>query len=129
MNKLRSDYGEPDTLTVSILGTPWTILFEQDLPEGCEGFSDFSTKEIKIAHFENDGSHEGEIGDLDYFIERVVLHELIHAHLYESGLAFCSDMAEAWAENEEMVDWMALQHNKIEEVMVVVREYLPKRYF
>ena len=35
-------------------------------------------------------------------------HELIHAFLYESGLDACS-----WANNEEMVDWIAIQFPKL----------------
>lgn len=44
-------------------------------------------------------------------------HEVIHAFLNESGLqwnSFTPD--EAWAKNEEMVDWIAIQFPKILEV-------------
>lgn len=48
-------------------------------------------------------------------VERACLrHEIIHAFLHESGLAYsamCSE--ESWAMNEEMVDWIALQAPKI----------------
>ena len=36
-------------------------------------------------------------------------HELIHAFLFESGLAENSN----WARNEEMVDWIARQFPKM----------------
>ncbi|MFD1464645.1 hypothetical protein ACFQ4L_00875 [Lapidilactobacillus mulanensis] len=36
-------------------------------------------------------------------------HELIHAFLCESGLAENSD----WAQNEEVVDWIARQFPKL----------------
>lgn len=41
-------------------------------------------------------------------------HELIHAFLSESGLAWNSFAPErAWAKNEEMVDWLAIQMPKL----------------
>lgn len=41
-------------------------------------------------------------------------HELIHAFLSESGLAWNSFAPErAWAKNEEMVDWFAIQLPKL----------------
>ena len=40
-------------------------------------------------------------------------HEIIHAFLNESGLSDSSNSVEAWAKNEEMVDWFAIQSPKI----------------
>lgn len=41
-------------------------------------------------------------------------HELIHAFLNESGLSWNSFVPEkAWAKNEEMVDWFAIQMPKL----------------
>lgn len=40
-------------------------------------------------------------------------HEVIHAFLFESGLAENSNTSDAWAVNEEMVDWLAIQAPKI----------------
>lgn len=43
-----------------------------------------------------------------------IRHELIHAFLSESGLSWNSFAAEkAWAKNEEMVDWFAIQFPKL----------------
>ena len=36
-------------------------------------------------------------------------HEIVHAFLFESGLAENSE----WAQNEEMVDWIAKQGPKL----------------
>lgn len=36
-------------------------------------------------------------------------HELIHAFLYESGPDSCS----TWAQNEEVIDWIAIQAPKM----------------
>ena len=44
-------------------------------------------------------------------------HEIIHAFLNESGLGWNSMPVErAWAKNEEMVDWIAIQFPKISKV-------------
>lgn len=41
-------------------------------------------------------------------------HEIVHAFFYESGLGDNSAYFEgAWAKNEEMVDWIAVQGEKI----------------
>ncbi|MDO4170792.1 MAG: hypothetical protein Q4D45_12985 [Lachnospiraceae bacterium] len=63
------------------------------------------------------------IGNLETFpyietdteiIEKVTLrHEIIHAFLNESGLMSSSCSVEAWADCEEMIDWVALQGPKI----------------
>lgn len=45
---------------------------------------------------------------------RTLRHEIVHAFLNESGLSFNSFAPDrAWATNEEMVDWIALQGPKI----------------
>ena len=51
--------------------------------------------------------------DLAAYQRKVIRHEIIHAFLYESGLAENSLSASAWGKNEEMVDWMAVQSPKI----------------
>lgn len=54
------------------------------------------------------------LGEID-FTEKIIyltdkkealLHEIIHAYLYESGL-------QEWAEDERLVTWMEIQFNKI----------------
>ncbi|MGL5549337.1 MAG: hypothetical protein ACRC17_05685 [Culicoidibacterales bacterium] len=48
--------------------------------------------------------------------KETVRHEVIHAFLSESGLRDSS--TNAWAVNEEMVDWFAIQWHKIHEVII-----------
>lgn len=49
--------------------------------------------------------------------KRVLRHEIMHAFLNESGLSDSSNRFDgAWAKNEEMVDWFAIQSPKIFEV-------------
>ena len=41
-------------------------------------------------------------------------HEIVHAFLNESGLSWCSlNYSSGWAKNEEMIDWFAIQGEKI----------------
>ena len=47
-------------------------------------------------------------------------HEIVHAYLFESGLAECSSNITSLAQNEEMVDWIARQIPKMKRTM----EYL-----
>jgi len=47
------------------------------------------------------------------FINKVLRHEIIHAFLYESGLPVCCE----WANNEMIVDWIAIQSPKIENLI------------
>lgn len=107
-------YTEKDNKTVSILGTDYTIRFVPDaeLQElGAEGACDTSIKLIRVCQMES-----GNLNDLHSYQKKVLKHELIHALLYESGLAECSGRVNSWATNEEMVDFFALQHDKIHAV-------------
>ena len=45
----------------------------------------------------------------DWFLR----HEIVHAFLFESGLAESSFSTDAWAKNEEMIDWIAFTGPKI----------------
>lgn len=49
--------------------------------------------------------------------KETIRHEIIHAFLNESGLGWNSlPIEQAWAKNEEMVDWIAIQYPKISKV-------------
>lgn len=98
-------------MKVNILGTEYEIIMDalkEEYPKlkKCTGYTDFSIKQIVISKLERD---EMTITDLEWFRRKVLRHELIHAFLYESGLAENSD----YAENEEMVDWIAMQFEKM----------------
>lgn len=102
-------------MKVNILGTEYTILrrTEKEDPklEGKDGYTDSSTKEIIVEAFDEDSDSKR---DLEYYAKAVIRHEIIHAFLFESGLDICSNnYFGAWSENEEMVDWMAIQFPKI----------------
>lgn len=103
---------------VDILGTTYKILYQnekqnpklQDNNGLCEQYSkkiildDGSTYKDDPLVFEN-------YEDLE---NKILRHEIIHAFLGESGLRSNSD----WAENEEMVDYFAIQFEKLAVAMV-----------
>lgn len=97
---------------VNILGTDYTIYEESEsenrLLQGCDGYCDWTTKEIVVER-----EMEGNLGDMNAYVRKVLRHEIVHAFLLESGLHECSGESEAWASNEAMVDWFARQGQKI----------------
>lgn len=100
--------------TVSILGSTWAVKEqsekENELLRGCDGYCDWTTKEIVVER-----EIYGNLGDMEVYIRKVLRHEIVHAFLLESGLHESSCNTESWANNEEMVDWIARQGQKIYE--------------
>ena len=106
---------------VKILGTTYTLRrvnFGQD--EFMEkmkfgGYCDATVKEIVVL---NIATLPDFANDPKEVIERrekeTLRHEIIHAFFNESGLQWNSlPVEQAWAKNEEMVDWFAIQFPKI----------------
>lgn len=98
---------------VNILGTDYEIQYltskDDERLEKVDGYCDFYSKLIVVCNEEN-----GNIHDYKTYFRKVLRHEIVHAFLYESGLAQNSSYSEnAWACNEEMVDWIAIQGEKI----------------
>lgn len=100
---------------VNVLGTEYKIVIssEKETPEyydDRDGECDETLKELRVNNYE---AHKGEphfIGDITVTMKKNIRHELIHAFLCESGLAENS----SWAQNEEMVDWIARQFVKMQ---------------
>ena len=84
---------------------------ENELLKDCDGYCDWTTKEIIVEQEDN-----GILGNMNAYINKVLRHEIIHAFLFESGLAECSGVVDSWANNEAMVDWIARQGQKIYKV-------------
>lgn len=105
--------------TVNILGTQWEIRKEDfDQPElkgkNRSGYCFYIAKRIVIEDLSTDEAWKDESESVRKSRENEILrHEIIHAFLDESGLSQCSAECDAWAVNEEMVDWLALQSPKI----------------
>lgn len=93
---------------VNILGTEYTIKEqserENEKLSGCDGYCDWTVKEIVVER-----EMIGNLGDMEAYIRKVLRHEIVHAFALESGLNESSE----WAANEEMVDWIARQGEKI----------------
>ena len=91
--------------TIDVLGKPWTIYIrteEQDnLLKEMDGYTDWTQRRIVVSAI------DGTLRDMEAYRRKVTRHEIVHAFLFEVGLAEASAPAEAWAHNEEMVDWFA----------------------
>ena len=106
---------------IPVLGTEYTIRFvEAGQDEYMEkmhygGYCSADSHEIYILLL---NTHEEWVNETEEKIEhqqRITLrHELVHAFLNESGLQWNSFTPDsAWARNEEMVDWVAIQFPKL----------------
>ena len=84
------------------------------------GYCDADKKEIVILDARTLPDFKDEPMEVTIRREKETLrHELIHAFLNESGLKWNTlPVNTAWAKNEEMVDWIAIQFPKILKVFV-----------
>lgn len=102
---------------VNVLGTKYEIVripFEE-MEEGCGGFCDPDLKRIDIVKLETIEEWKNEAKEKIAEREKLFLrHEIVHAFLNESGIRDNAGHIDAsWAKNEEMVDWVAIQGEKI----------------
>lgn len=101
---------------VSILGTEWSIEYRKAKDdralENLGGYCDNTIKMIVVSKQRKKPKPE-ECFDLREYERGCLRHEIVHAFMYESGLAHDSFGSEHWAMCEEMVDWIARQHKKI----------------
>lgn len=110
---------KPYFTAVNVLGEMYSIYdVKQDaLPEGSDGCTDETVSEIAVNDYADEMSlkdderrRNGVKSNLEKQLKKIKRHEIIHDFLFESGLAECSD----WAQNEEMVDWFAIQWPKLQ---------------
>ena len=108
-------------MKIDVLGTKYTIKRvnkgQDDYMDkmGLSGYCDNNKKLIAILNLKSlpDWENEPERSILNQEKE-AIRHELIHAFLNESGLRWNSATYDkAWATNEEMVDWLAIQAPKM----------------
>lgn len=100
-------------MKINILGTEYTLDIrpradDQGLEES-DGYCDESIKLLSVADFSLEPYKVDSKKNLLAAQMKVMRHEIVHAFLCESGLSECSD----WAQNEELVDWFAIQGPKI----------------
>ena len=108
--------------SVNVLGTKYSVLlkrYEDDEAFSRNkwvGYCDENTKEIVVCKLL---SHPGWNGDCtpksaEVSEKQTLRHEIVHAFLDESGLSYSAlQYGSAWAKNEEMIDWFAIQGPKV----------------
>lgn len=99
-------------MKLDILGTEYSLtVTSEDIDprlKDMDGFCDETTREIVAENYQG-RDRNGAKANLALQTRKVIRHEIIHAFLFESGLAENS----FWAQNEEMVDWVAMQGPKL----------------
>ncbi len=106
-------------MKANILGVEYKIVFsllaDDRCLKTCDGYCDNYKKEIHVRIYTDEEKQDDRMTkDLDVYNKEVLRHEIVHAFLYQSGLHHNSmQYSSAWSENEEMVDWIAVQFPKI----------------
>ena len=108
-------------MIVNVLGTDYTITVKKyDEDEAfdrlnVDGYCETFAKRITVCDMNTCKGWEHEEKDnIEAAQKETLRHEIVHAFFYESGLADCSNgIDSAWAKNEELVDWIAIQGPKI----------------
>ena len=116
----------PKAEKVNILGTEYTIethkVSEDEYLEKnrLAGYCGEEEKLIVVADMSEEKYFTGmDEKAQEAYRKRTLRHEIMHAFLNESGLSDDSNRFDgAWAKNEEMVDWLAIQSPKIFKVFV-----------
>ncbi len=116
MAKSNTSNEEAEIKKVNILGSEWTLKIVRDDPafEEATGYVNDAARIIMIEAVKmKEGALDFDLQSQYIDQKRTIRHEVLHAYLYESGLAHSSNSAENWAVNEEMVDWFARMSPKI----------------
>lgn len=90
-------------MKINIMGKEWeleerTAAEDKELAD-CSGYTDWPHRLIVV---ENDSAKLTNPDNKAAVVAKVKRHEIVHALCYECGLGECS-----WADNEEIVDWIA----------------------
>ena len=92
---------------INVLGTSYTVKRESEVNDPklkeCDGYCDDTMKLCVVADFVPDTMSKG---NLEEYQKKVIRHEIIHAFLFESGMAEMSA-------DESFVDWIAYQFPKL----------------
>ena len=101
---------------ISILGSKWTIHIlsksEDPILEGVNGYCDWTARKIVACSPRNDDGVYT-LSASKAFTRQVLRREIVHAFLMECGLNENSNSSDAWACNEEMIDWFAIMGDRI----------------
>lgn len=107
--------------TVNVLGTEYSIERKKFKDEpafekrGIDGYCDGRLKKIAYCEMVTHPNFVDESKEYAEICENYTLrHEIVHAFFNESGLMESSACyTGGWSQNEELVDWIALQGEKI----------------
>jgi hypothetical protein len=108
-----------EEMKVNVLGTEYEIIVEPVNAKGLHdedraGYCYFPGKEIHVGDVNTDTEWDGEPAAMKkIYQDKIMRHDIVHAFLFESGLNVGSSES-AWAVNEEVVDWIALQFPKMQ---------------
>lgn len=101
---------------IKILDSIYSLYYktkqEDKMLETRDGYTDNYLKRIVVVK-DKEFSDNWDQKAIEIYKKKVLRHEIIHAFLYESGLDVNSNKCYSWAENEEMVDWFAIQSPKL----------------
>lgn len=97
-------------MQVNVLGTEYTIKESNKVDdlalEQCDGYCDDTVKVCVVDAMSSSDVMSKQ--NMSEYKKKVIRHELVHAFLFESGLA-----GNSWAVNEEIVDWIAYMFPKM----------------
>lgn len=115
-------------MITNVLGTDYTITIRKYADDeafernSISGYCNGCTKEIVVCDMATCKGWEHEDEDTVKEAQKETLrHEIVHAFFEESGLSGNSNCFDgAWARNEELIDWIALQGVKIHKAWLEV---------
>ena len=114
-------------MKVNILGTEYSIELltkaQDEYLKQVDGYCDKTSKRIVVRAQEDDKKDVSVIDNYDVYLRTMLRHEVIHAFLFESGLHNNFSHPE-WGHDETMIDWIAVQFPKIQEVMEQIYKHL-----
>lgn len=100
--------------TINVLGREWKVLVikpeEDERLSDCDGFTDWTALQIVIGDRREESTLEYPLG----YLFKVLRHEIVHAFMFESGLG--ENWEHSSGQDEMIVDWIAMQIHKIENV-------------
>jgi len=100
--------------TFNVLGSLWALytgtIDTFPLLKDMDGYTDYTSRFIVVLEKPDDC----QISDFEWYQNKVIRHEVVHAYLYESGLHGCMEIEKGTGGHpEQLVDWIAIQFPKI----------------
>ncbi len=100
-------------MKINVLGAEYTIerlsKNDDEFLGKCDGYCDKTTHRIVVKTEDS----ESELGNYEVYLKKITRHEIIHAFLFESGLAENFEHVDQFGHEETMIDWIAIQFPKL----------------